>query len=214
MTSCFITGTSTDVGKTFFANLLVRALRAAGVDAVGMKPVACGDNADTKVLSAAARHVEPDGVVTPIHLQTAASPLTASVLEDRVIDKDLILSTYRDLRGRHEAVIVEGVGGWMVPLLPDFFVADLAAAMELPVIIVAENVLGALNHTLLTLESVQRRGIQCGGIVFNNRHTSDSIPAKSNRSILELLITVPILFELHPGQQSLDLAHSAFNAGK
>lgn len=121
--SYFITGTGTGVGKTRFASLLVKAIRDRGVDAVGMKPISTGDNTDADQLITASQSSEPRELLNPVHLATAASPFTASVIEGRIIDTDHILNCYRGLVERHDSVIVEGAGGWMVPIRPDFFVA-------------------------------------------------------------------------------------------
>lgn len=204
--SYFITGTGTGVGKTRFASLLVKAIRDRGVDAVGMKPISTGDNTDADQLITASQSSEPRELLNPVHLATAASPFTASVIEGRIIDTDHILNCYRGLVERHDSVIVEGAGGWMVPIRPDFFVADLAAAMGIPVIILVPNRLGAINHTLLTLENIQRRGLICAGIVFNNHGASpDDVSTVTNRSVIETLVSVPILFELSSNQDVLSL---------
>lgn len=204
--SYFITGTSTGVGKTRFTSLFVKAFRAKGINAVGMKPIATGDNTDADELITASDSSEPRELLNPVHLQTAASPFTASVIEGRIIDTDHILSCYRELVTRHDVVIVEGAGGWMVPIRPDYFIADLAGEMELPIIILVPNRLGAINHTLLTLENIQRRGLTCAGIVFNNHGSApDDVSTATNRSIIETLISVPILFELSSSQAELSL---------
>jgi dethiobiotin synthetase len=102
---------------------------------------------------------------------------------------------------------VEGVGGWIVPLTKDYSSADLAKAMGLPVLLVVRNKLGALNHTLLTLESIASHGLTCGGIVLNN-HPDDAgdLAAEGNRRLLPELTKIPILFEISSGQTDLELA--------
>lgn len=204
--SFFITGTDTEVGKTFFSVRLIRALRAAGIDAVGFKPVACGDWEDVDALVAAADDVEPREAVCPVHLETPASPLTAAWAAEICLDPAAMVAAYHDLAARHEMVIVEGAGGWLVPITPDYSVADLAAELALPVIVVVRNRLGALNHTLLTLENIRRRELTCVGVVLNHVDASDDPAARSNRATFELLRTAPVLCELDSAHAELDLA--------
>lgn len=203
--SFFITGTDTDVGKTFFAQRLIRALRSAGIDAVGFKPVACGDWDDVDALVAAADGVEPRPAVCPVHLDMPASPLTAAFAQEASIDPAVMVAAYRALAARHEMVIVEGAGGWLVPITPDYSVADLAVELDLPVIVVVRNRLGALNHTLLTLESIRHRALPCVGVVLNHVDAPIDPAARSNRATFELLRTVPLLCELDSAHAELDL---------
>jgi len=201
----FITGTDTCVGKTYFSSLLIRGLRARGIDSVGMKPISCGaTNDDALALAEASGGTVSAEEINPVWMRVPASPFTASVVENQIIDTDAVLAAYRSLRARRASVIVEGVGGWMVPIRPDYYVADLATEMDLPVIVVVDNKLGALNHALLTLDNIQRRGLRCPGVVFNNRAPADDIAATTNRAILETLAPVPILWEIARDQDELD----------
>src|ERR1043166_8456256 len=197
----FLTGTDTNVGKTFVATLLIRSLRAAGMDTVGMKPICCGDRDDAGQLHEASdRSIDLDDV-NPVWFRAPAAPYTASIIENRQVDLDQIRERFAKLRAAHRSLIVEGVGGWLAPIRRDYFVADLAAEFGLPVVIVVKNCLGALNHTLLTVENIRARGLLCAGVVLNNVNTSldasDSAATATNRSVLEhLLIDIPILFEV------------------
>ncbi len=211
--SVFVTGTDTEVGKTFLTALLVRVLRRSGVDAVAFKPVACGGWHDVDELAAAADHVEPREAICPYHFSMPASPLTAARAEGAAIDSARVLAAYRDLAARHESVIVEGVGGWLVPITPEWSVADLARALDLPVVVVVRNRLGAINHTLLTLESIGRSGLACAGIVLNNPvDGTDDPAARTNRATLEMLPPARVICELEPGQRTLDLAAPGWSA--
>ncbi|MDD5198790.1 MAG: dethiobiotin synthase [Terrimicrobiaceae bacterium] len=202
----FITGTDTDVGKTFFTALFLRALRSAGIDAVGFKPITCGGWEDVDALVEAGGNVEPRLAVCGMKLDMPASPLTAAWAEQTVIDTASIFAAYREIASRHEMVVVEGVGGWLVPITPEYCVADLATELGLPVIVVVRNRIGALNHTLLTIENLRRRGLYCAGLVLNHVGVTDELAAHSNRATFELLRTAPVLCELVQGQQTLDLA--------
>jgi dethiobiotin synthetase len=201
----FVTGTDTEVGKTFFTALLVRALRAAGIDAVPFKPVACGGWHDVDELAAAAGNIEPREAICPYHFSMPASPLTAAWAEQKTVDRACVVAAYEALHSRHTMVVVEGVGGWLVPVAADWSVADLAAQLALPVIVVVRNRLGAINHTLLTLESIERRGLACAGIVLNHMEMSGDPASHTNRATFEMLQGVHVLCELVRGQSELHL---------
>jgi dethiobiotin synthetase len=201
----FLTGTDTNVGKTYVASLLVRALRAAGRDCVGLKPICCGDRGDAEALHAASHGASPLNDINPVWLRPPAAPYTASMIENRVIDLDLIREAFGRARSAHESLIVEGAGGWLVPITRTFFVADLAVEMGLPVAIVVANRLGAINHTLLTLESVRARGLDCAGLILNRLTPEDDLAVTTNRAVLEELAGVPIVFDLGHSQQELTL---------
>lgn len=203
----FITGTDTDAGKTFVTSLLTRSLRRAGFDTVAMKPISCGEPDDTRTLHAAANGALSMEEVTPVAYKAPLAPIEAARLEGRVFDPEQILPTFRHLRATHRSLLVEGVGGWLVPLAANYSAADLAKVMELPVLLVVRNKLGAINHTLLTLESIKAHGLTCRGIVLNNHPADDKdLSREGNRRLLAELTTVPILFEILPGQTELELA--------
>jgi len=200
----FLTGTDTDAGKTYAVALLVRTLRGAGLDTAPMKPFCCGDRGDAEALHAACDGAIPLDDINPIWYVTPAAPYTAAKVEQRPADMPLVLATFRRLRAAHRSLIVEGVGGWMVPIAKDYFVADMAAEMGLPVAVVVRNRLGALNHALLTVRDIERRGLPFAGIIFNRAETENDIAAATNRALLEELLGRPVLLEIAPGQQELD----------
>lgn len=202
----FITGTDTGVGKTYVSVLLVRALRRGGLDTAPMKPFCCGDREDALALHAACDGAVPLDVINPIWYATPAAPYTAAKLENRPADLDLVRRDFQQLRAQHRSLIVEGVGGWMVPIAKDYYVADLAAEFGLPVAVVVRNRLGALNHALLTVRDIQRRGLPFAGIIFNRAEAENDIAAATNRALLEELVGEPVLFEIGPGQTELELA--------
>jgi dethiobiotin synthetase len=203
----FITGTDTDVGKTFVTALLTRSLRRAGFDTVAMKPVSCGEPEDSRALRAAAENELSLSEVTPVSYAPPLAPIEAARLEGRTFDPSEILTTFHRLHRSHRSLLVEGVGGWLVPLSPGYSSADLAKAMNLPVLLVVRNRLGSINHTLLTLESIRHHGLTCGGIVLNN-HPSDIADSsrEGNRRLIPELTNIPLLFEISPGQSELELA--------
>jgi dethiobiotin synthetase len=202
----FITGTDTGVGKTYVSVLLIRALRKAGFDTVGLKPICCGDRADAESLRAAADSELLLDDVNPVWFRVPAAPYTASMIEERLPDLDQIRDRFARIRLHRRSLIVEGVGGWLVPILRDYSVADLAAEMKLPVVVVAANRLGALNHTLLTVRAIQERGLTCAGVILNNILPASDPATSTNRAILEHLLEVPLLHEIENGQAALSFA--------
>jgi dethiobiotin synthetase len=205
----FLTGTDTNIGKTYVAARLVRALRRAGLDTVGLKPICCGGREDAEILHAASDGALSLNDVNPVWLRTPAAPYTAAMIENRAIDLALIRETFVRLSAAHRSLIVEGVGGWRVPIARDYFVSDLAREMTLPVAVVVANRLGALNHALLTIESIRACGLECAGLILNHVAPSteeESIATATNRAVLEELAGVSVLFDLAFGQAEIELA--------
>ncbi len=196
--SIFITGTDTAVGKTRVAALLVRALRAAGVDAVGFKPICCGGREDAEELVAASAGAVSLNDVNPVWLRPPVAPYTAAMIEGRVADVALVRETFARLRAKHAAVILESCGGWLVPVARDFSMADLAAEFALPVLVVAANRLGVINHTLLTVAAIRARGLECAGVLLNQVQapSPDDAAVLTNGAVLEELLDVPLLGEV------------------
>ncbi len=204
----FLTGTDTNVGKTYVATRLIRALRREGIDAVGFKPLCCGGREDAEQLHAASDGAVSLNDVNPVWLRPPAAPYTAAMIEGRTIDLALIRDTFARLRAAHPSIIVEGVGGWLVPIERDFAVRDLAREFALPVAVVFANRLGALNHTLLTVESIRAAGLTCAGLIQNHPAAAEPTEAAAlatNRAILEDLTGLPILFDLAHGSGELPL---------
>jgi len=195
--SCFVTGTDTGVGKTYVVSRLIAALREKGVDAVGMKPICCGDRDDAESLHRASEGTVALNEINPVWFRTPAAPYTAAMIEGRVVDLALIRESFERLRASHQRIIVEGVGGWRVPISRDYLVSDLARDFGLRVVVVVANRLGAINHTLLTIESIRANGLDCAGIILNHVSPEQSDPATvTNRGILEELSGVPVLGEI------------------
>ena len=199
----FVTGTDTDCGKTYVTALLVRAARTARVDAVGAKPFCCGPRTDVEILAQASDHVETLNAINPVWLKTPAAPRACEMLGEPAADVPRALTAVRDLAARHAQVFCEGAGGWLVPVAKDCTVADFAADLGWPVIVVVRNKLGALNHTLLTLESVRRRGLPLAGIILNDVDGQTDEATRTNRAILEESCACPILAEIARGQTAL-----------
>ena len=190
--SLFITGTDTGVGKTHTAVQLLRLLRASGVRCAGMKPICCGDRRDAEFLLAAGTEGLRIEEINPVWLKAPVAPLVGSLMEGWDIDIEHILTVFRALQNQVEHVIVEGAGGWLVPIRSDYFVSDLAVEMSLPVLVLAQNRLGCLNHTALTVRSIAEHGLRCLGVVLNGVPEPSDTASVTNLDILKKIVDVPI----------------------
>lgn len=204
--ACFVTGTDTGVGKTHASATLLHALRAAGYRAVGMKPVASGSewrdgqwhNDDVAQLRAASDIEAPLAEVCPFLLRTPCSPHLAAAHEGARITRAPIRAGFDALRRRAEAVVVEGVGGFHVPLdagAVRWSTADLAVMLDVPVVMVVGIRLGCLNHAVLTAEAIRARGLALAGWIAN-RVDPDMLFADENIATLRDTLDAPCLGEL------------------
>jgi len=172
----FVTGTDTGIGKTVVATILLRSLCAAGVRCVGMKPIAAGFdaggvNADVLALAAAANVDAPLADRNPYAFADAVAPHLAAQAHGMTIDVDVIAAAARRLCANADALIVEGAGGALVPLDASRDMLDVAAALDLPVLLVVGLRLGCLNHALLSALAIRRRGLELRGWVANRLST-------------------------------------------
>lgn len=193
----FITGTDTEVGKTFVACALLHALRQRGATALGMKPVAAGlddqgRNEDVEQLIAASSLPAPRERVNPYAFHAAIAPHIAAAEEGRTIELATIVAAFEQLRELVDSVLVEGVGGFCVPLGPDGDTADLAVALNLPVILVVGMRLGCINHALLTEQAIAARGLKLAGWVANRIDPAMS-RFEENLAALQERIGAPLL---------------------
>ncbi|NJD24736.1 MAG: dethiobiotin synthase [Betaproteobacteria bacterium] len=193
----FLTGTDTEIGKTFTACALLHAACAAGFAAAGLKPVAAGvdaagRNEDVDSLVAASSVALPPEVINPYCFHAAVAPHIAAAEEGRAIDFAVIADAVAAARRQADFVIVEGVGGFRVPLGVDRDSADLAVALGLPVILVVGLRLGCINHALLSAEAIADRGLPLAGWVAN---TVDRDMARREENIAALgeRLTPPLL---------------------
>ena len=198
MTVCFVTGTDTGVGKTVLAASIVAALRAAGEAVRPLKPVLSGlDEPSDPVwppdheLLARAGGVDPDAVAL-IRYGPPVSPHLAAELAGRPIDPGVLRGQIQTLANGHGTVIVEGVGGLLVPLAPGYDVRRLARELELRLIIAARAGLGTINHTLLTLEAARSAQLDVASIVLTPWPEHPSVVERSNRETIARLGDVPV----------------------
>ena len=171
MQGCFVTGTDTEVGKTRVAAALVHLLGADGQRSAGFKPVAAGlddhGNEDVRLLRAAANIATTDAEVGPCQLRTACAPQHAAAIDGVSIDRSALRQAALALGARCDRLVVEGVGGFCVPLGDTWDSADLACDLALPVLLVVGLRLGCINHALLTAQAVQARGLRLAGWIGN-----------------------------------------------
>lgn len=198
----FVTGTDTGVGKTLVACALARTLRARGVDVGVQKPAETGVGPagplDALALRAAAGADDPLEDVCPEPRALPAAPAVAGEAEGRPIDLVRIRSAFDRLRARHEVMLVEGAGGLLVPLAGSFSMADLAAELRLPLLVVARGALGTVNHTLLTLEAAAARGLAVAGVVVSCGPAPLAPAEAANLGALRRALGARLLAELPP----------------
>lgn len=194
MKSFFITGTDTGVGKTIIAGALAAAFREKGIDVGVMKPVASGGWDDARFLIKSAGVEDNIFLVNPYCLATPVAPAVAAEIEKLKIDIRRIKAAYEELSRRHEMLIVEGVGGLLVPIYKKYLVTDLIKDLDLPIIIVAKPGLGTINHTLLTISQARRSRIKVLGVIINNYNAATAgIAEKTAPEVIEKVGNVPIL---------------------
>ncbi len=215
----FITGTDTEIGKTTLSSVIIRALVAKGFKTAAMKPVAAGaevldgvlHNGDVDALMKAANLALPMALVCPYLLRKPIAPNLSAKQDGRTIDISHIVDCYRKISQQADAVVVEGVGGFLVPFSQDMSSADLAEQLGLPVIMVIGLKLGCINHALLTAEVVRARGLTLAGWIANG---IDPAMAFSDGNIATLenwldaprLGTLPYLQSFEKAKQYLDLS--------
>ncbi|MEC5129192.1 dethiobiotin synthase [Verrucomicrobiales bacterium BCK34] len=179
----FITGTDTDVGKTHLAVELIRALRESGQDAIGMKPIECGGNTDSTALHEASRRADLTlQEVNPVSFPQPLAP--AAMKADGRVSFSALKSAADSLCDRSDFVVIEGAGGWLVPVDGERSMEDLAIALGFPVLIVSANRLGVLNHTLLTLRAIEAAGLTCAGIYLNTIPGQSDLSSETNAEVL------------------------------
>lgn len=206
-TSFFVTGTDTEVGKTLVSGAIILKLREAGFKAAGFKPVVAGTytdsnnqelNEDLETLRIASGLSPHEQSLCPYVLDEAAAPHIVAKRNEMPLDATLILDAFNALAQKFDAVVVEGAGGFLVPLNEQEDLADLAQAMDLPVILVVGMRLGCINHALLTCEAIQSRQLMIAGWVANTLSAEmplldENIQALKDRIFAPFLGVIPRL---------------------
>jgi dethiobiotin synthetase len=208
-TGCFITGTDTGVGKTVVAAALARCLTQRGINVGVMKPVETGCISehgcfsDAALLKTAAGASDSIEMVSPYRLTAPLAPLAAARLSGVTIELDRIRMAFKRLSSAHDFVVVEGVGGVLVPITDDLDLREVIVALDLPAVVVGRAALGGINHALLTIEALQRRRIEIVGVVLNQPaagsvSTSDRLQVESTVQVLRersgVRVFGPLLF--------------------
>lgn len=200
----FITGTDTGVGKTVVSAALAAAFRKRDIDAAVMKPIATGAvkkknrlvSCDVEFLRKAARSKDEISLVNPYCADLPLAPAAAFKLRNKKISIDRVKDCLRKLLKRHEIVLVEGIGGLFVPIKDNYLVADLVKDLDIPLIVVSRNGLGAINHALLTIKQANDLGLDVLGIIFNNTYKpAADISRKTNPRIIKEISGADIIGE-------------------
>lgn len=189
----FVTGTDTGVGKTHTVVQLLRLMRQSGESWAGFKPICCGDRRDAERLLEASDSGLTIDQINPLWLKTPAAPIVAAKTENVKIDVARLIAAFSALRKRVQHIVVEGVGGWLVPIRRDYFVSDLAGEMKLPVVVVVQNRLGCLNHAALTEKNIESCGLCCAALVLNAFPDADDLAVRTNANVLREIIRAPVL---------------------
>ena len=209
----FITGTDTGVGKTVITAALIKAVGLLGLKACGMKPIETGckttASSQQPAVSSKKRTLIPsDGMflkkmagmddsidlVTPIRFERPLAPLPSSEIEGTSVDFEKIQKAYAALLKNYDVIIVEGIGGLLVPIKRDYFVLDLARDFGLPIIVVTRPGLGTLNHTLLTVNYAIKEGLDVAGIIINySQPPEGTLAENTNPEVIKKISPVPLI---------------------
>jgi dethiobiotin synthetase len=215
----FITGTDTDAGKTYVTVGLLKAAQRAGLRSLGLKPIAAGAewvegdlrNDDALRIQQASSVVLPYGQVNPVVLEAAIAPHIAAMKEGRLVTASRLEGYIKGaLLTPHEFALVEGAGGWRVPLNSRELLSDVAKALAFPVILVVNMKLGCLNHAILTAEAISHDGLTLAGWVANNGPDEMSC-YEENLATLKAMLSAPLLGTL-PWCESEYSSQEAFDA--
>jgi dethiobiotin synthetase len=213
MPALFVAGTDTGIGKTHAACTLIHALRAHGLRTCGMKPVASGcletpegrRNEDALALQAAGSEPLAYDTINPVALREPLSPHLAARLEGLTVGMAPLRAAFDRLQATHDAVVVEGVGGWMVPLAPGLLASAIPQQWDLPVVLVIGLRLGCLNHALLSARAILADGCRLAGWI-GNRIDPAMAALEDNLETLRGMLPAPCLGVLPYG---LDPAQAA-----
>lgn len=198
----FVTGTDTGVGKTIITAALIKAAHLLGFQTCGMKPVETGCiregsmlvPSDGMFIKTVANMEETVNHVSPYCFENPLAPLPASEIEGISVDSEKIQNAYMSLLKKYDVVIVEGIGGLLVPIKKNFFVLDLAREFGLPVIVVSKPGLGTINHTMLTVNYALKENLTVAGIIINySQPPEGTLAENTNPEIIRKISPVPII---------------------
>jgi dethiobiotin synthetase len=194
----FVTGTDTEVGKTLVTGALIVKLQSMGINAIGYKPVVAGMrevegnliNEDIETLLLASQRVIPElkaSDICPYFLKDAAAPHLVALNEGITLDMTLMIEHYKLLQEKAHSIVVEGAGGFLVPINEESTLGDFAQAIKLPVILVVNIKLGCINHALLTAEAIERRGLHIFAWVANSTQPENEYTHQNIETLKALL---------------------------
>ena len=199
MKSYFITGTDTDVGKTYVAAGLIAAIQKTGINVGIMKPFAAGTqekigykSKDVQILAEAAHVKDDENLVNPYFFPIPASPYTVTQNLGIQVDVSIAINCFKKLKTIHDVLFVEGMGGVMTPILDDYFITNLIKDMNLETIVVCSSRIGTVNHTIMTCKICQNFGIKIRGIIINNLD-KQGYPINELKRDLESLTGIPVI---------------------
>jgi dethiobiotin synthetase len=200
----FIAGTDTGVGKTFIAGGLASFFHQRGVRVGVMKPVESGceplagglQPQDGVFLQKMSSSTDDLKKIVPYRLEHPLTPSVAAELEDVVIDLEAIKDIYQEREVQYDMMLVEGVGGLLAPLYKRSTSVDLIRLLDIPLIVVARNALGTINHTLLTVEHARQSGLAVLGVILNGCSPDPDVSVETNHQVIRELSGVPFLGEV------------------
>jgi len=194
-TGIFITGTDTGIGKTYVTAAILVELRRRGVKAAAFKPISCGEGgrADAELYWELMDREQPLDLLNPVYLKHPLAPSVSAKLEGKQINLKAVFRAYSLLANHYSPVLVEGAGGLLVPIKRNYFVADLAKELRLPVVIVSRLSLGTINHTVLTVRQARAMGLKVKGIVLNDTLGRHGLAERTNVTVVPELCGVPLL---------------------
>jgi len=216
--SLFVTGTDTGVGKTFVTCAIAAALREGRRDVGVMKPIASGctrgpdghlSSEDADLLIEASVTGDPMDLVMPVAFEPPLAPSAAARESGISFDRHKVMAAYKTLAEKHEILLVEGVGGLLVPLDGRYTVRDLISDMHADVLVVSRDALGTINHTALTIESVRAAALEVVGVVLNAPSADPSdVSSATNAEEIERLARVAVLARVGPSADYREAARA------
>lgn len=219
----FITGTGTDIGKTYVTGLLLKKLTDSGLQAAYYKAAMSGNKLDTSgkplpgdaiLVSHMGNLTQPLESMCPYVYENAYSPHLAARLEGTPVELAVVQEGYLKLAQQYEYITVEGSGGILCPINYDtekIFLSDIIRTLNLNCILIADAGLGTINSVVLTAEYMQNHGLLLKGIIFNNYHTGN-IMEDDNIRMCHELTGLPVLAKIAPGAESIDMTIDALTA--
>lgn len=213
----FITGTGTDIGKTYVTALLVKKLKEAGVKTAYYKAAVSGNvrgehgliPGDAAYVKEISGIVQPLGEMVPYIYEQAVSPHLAALQEGSPIELPVVTQGYEELKKKYEYITMEGSGGILCPLRCDdeeeLWLEDVVKALQLPCIVIADAGLGTINATVLTIEYLKQKSIRVKGVILNHFHAGDRMEG-DNRSMIEKRGGVPVISCVPDGATGIEIS--------